>query len=393
MNLHEKAQKSSERFRQPENFDSVEKGAGWSLYVGANDWEDSLTAMAVVFPGDEEIKRVWASIKYPRGLSAIRDGELKRAKLPEAKKHAERAWRTWLRTARRKYRETEEGHTKSWKTAFQTALADRDMAKYVEEWGIDRTEWKAVPESAAHRVVRKLIEDIEDEVDQLPEYFDPEDLVRGLRQRGLPGTLCHAVAMAMPDGSHKDMFAVYWSVPDGDEPYIERADKAQKTVYATFNELYPHIRKFEARSLGNSFGLIFDPVWPALKDDYIDESEDDLRDEIDQLKPAEVLRIKVVSDWGEHVFDASGRCIEYMPYADTEDWEDEEPPETPSRLDIEEFQRAYPGRKIDGDIHSISDFGYTTEGGTYVPPDATYRQQVRAAFAATGKAPYVRTQS
>lgn len=157
MHLHEKAKpQSSKRFSQPENFECVKEGSGWKLYVGGNDWEDSATAMAVVFPGDETIKRLWACIKFPRGLEGkVQKGELKRDRRSEAVKHADRAWHAWVRVARACRKDPEQEWPKNWYEAFKDALAKPEVSKFISDWGEDRTEWRSTAKPDA--VVEALI--------------------------------------------------------------------------------------------------------------------------------------------------------------------------------------------------------------------------------------------
>lgn len=127
----------------PENFDTVEKGSGWRLMAGANDWENGHTAMAVITTdGDGNSRRIWAVIDNP-GADAEddRDGQ--------AKETGERAVAQWLHTARRlqkEYRE-ENGYETSWLDIFQKALTDPEMKPYVESHGQDKTNWADVRET------------------------------------------------------------------------------------------------------------------------------------------------------------------------------------------------------------------------------------------------------
>jgi hypothetical protein len=147
------ATRSTGRFRQPENFDKADEGAGWVLYTGGNDWEDCATAVAVLFPSDEKNQRVWFTIKFDKEPteSKVKDFEPLRA-------HAKKARLAWVRAAKRVHKDDHEGSRswRSWLDAFKTALSSSEMKPFVDEWGVDATEWKPVSESVVRRVTGKV---------------------------------------------------------------------------------------------------------------------------------------------------------------------------------------------------------------------------------------------
>lgn len=151
----------AERFHKPENFDAVADGAGWVLYCGANDWESGVTAVAVSFPSDEEIHRIWFTVKHKYNPDSGGKGSTEHA--DEVKEWGDKAWRTWKREATAQYR-NKNNSTRSWRDAFKLALHSKAMKPFVKEHGTERTKWDDVKENAA-RVVNGLLEDDPDEPD------------------------------------------------------------------------------------------------------------------------------------------------------------------------------------------------------------------------------------
>lgn len=147
----------TERFHQPENFDAVADGAGWVMYAGANDWELGITGVAVTFASDEQLERIWFTVKHPHNPDASKSSQHKEA----IKEHGQRAWRTWRRVATAEYRNKNNG-TRSWKDAFKRALQHTDMKTYVKDWGTERTKWDDLKEAARRLVRRHLDEETPD---------------------------------------------------------------------------------------------------------------------------------------------------------------------------------------------------------------------------------------
>lgn len=140
-----------ERFHQPENFDAVADGAGWVMYAGGNDWENGITGVAVTFPSDEQLKRIWFTVKHKHD-----PGDEGREFADETKEWGHKAWRAWKREATAAHRNKNHG-TRSWQDAFKTALTSEGMKPYVKEWGTERTKWDDVKESACY-IVNGLLE-------------------------------------------------------------------------------------------------------------------------------------------------------------------------------------------------------------------------------------------
>jgi hypothetical protein len=133
--LTEREERSA--FHQPENFDCSEEGNGWRFCRGMNDWEDCYTAMAVVFPQqDQQSRRIWADIDC--GRFGTGDDE----HTEEAKAWGEEACKLWVKSARKlKGEKNDDGIERDWFKAFKDALADKEMAPYVKDHGIDETRW------------------------------------------------------------------------------------------------------------------------------------------------------------------------------------------------------------------------------------------------------------
>lgn len=142
-------------------------------------------------------------------------------------------------------------------------------------------------------------------IDKLPTVFSPGKLVQWLNARGLRGVACSSL--------YGDLWTLWWTVPTGEGTWLDRASRAEELVYKAFNTLYPHIRKFEAVRLGDSFGRRFDPGMPVATDalDYIGEdasvenapSDDDLLGEFfDQLEPG-VMAKRIKESIEDYLYD------------------------------------------------------------------------------------------
>jgi len=131
---------SSDRFHQPENFDTVAEGSGWVMMAGGNDWEGCATAAAVVFThADGDAERIWIKLKFPKELKAIASGDAEQSKRPDATAHAEKMWKAWLKAAKEHHKADE---FSNWKRAFEEAA--KAGGDFAEEWGMDQTVWKAM---------------------------------------------------------------------------------------------------------------------------------------------------------------------------------------------------------------------------------------------------------
>ena len=159
----------TEKFHKPENADKVAEGTGWSLYAGGDDWHVSATSAWAVFSSDESNRRLWVKFKFPDGC-VWDDGEPGSAKdenREKCKRHSEKAWRTWVREAKKAHTMRNHG-SRSWLSAFKTALYSKEMKPFVDEHGEETTRWDEVEEGAA-RIVNKLLED---ELDDPERYID-----------------------------------------------------------------------------------------------------------------------------------------------------------------------------------------------------------------------------
>lgn len=143
----------AEKFSQPENFDKVDEGTGWVMYAGGNDWENGITAVAVVFPSDEENYRIWMKLKFPEDIKADSSESGNDENRKKCSDYGQKVWRAWKRNAISRHRNKNHG-SRSWVTAFKSAL--HDMKEYYKEWGEDRTKWQE--ESRACRIVNALLE-------------------------------------------------------------------------------------------------------------------------------------------------------------------------------------------------------------------------------------------
>jgi hypothetical protein len=144
-----------EKFRKPENFDKVDEGTGWIMYAGGNDWENGITAVAVVFPSDEENYRLWMKLKFPKDCvpNSSDSGGSSDENRKKCRDYGQKAWRAWKRNAVSRHRNKNHG-SRSWVAAFKAAL--HDMGDYYDEWGEDRTKWQE--ESKAQAIVTKLLD-------------------------------------------------------------------------------------------------------------------------------------------------------------------------------------------------------------------------------------------
>lgn len=151
------------KFRRPENFDSYDKGAGWSSYRGGNDWENGTTACAVYFEGKEgELARTWVHIQYPDSLKEFVGSHSSSPEALQVKEWGEKASKTWTKLAKRIHRESKSRineddpnsswHYKDWKECFVEALKSEEMKPFVKEWGVDSTHWRGMKQSLNENV-------------------------------------------------------------------------------------------------------------------------------------------------------------------------------------------------------------------------------------------------
>jgi hypothetical protein len=147
-----------EKFSKPENWNKCAEGTGYVMYCGGNDWQNSSTAVWVVFPSDEANRRMWFTIKFPDGCipDSGDSGGSKDENRDRCRKHAEKAWHAWIRVAKEAHKNRNHG-SRSWKDAFKTALYSKEMQPYVEEHGEEQTKWDEVKEGA-RQIVNKLLE-------------------------------------------------------------------------------------------------------------------------------------------------------------------------------------------------------------------------------------------
>jgi len=139
----------NERFHQPENFDKVTDGKGWVMYAGGNDWENGCSACCVTRTGNEQLDRVWMTVKCCEGASKDADCSTKESEV--FKEHGDKAWRMWEKVARRLHAKVEYTSASSWLDSFKEALTDPEMKPFVDEHGRERTKWSDVEEAAPRR--------------------------------------------------------------------------------------------------------------------------------------------------------------------------------------------------------------------------------------------------
>lgn len=193
-------------FRRPENFDSYSEGSGWTAYRGGNDWENGTTACAVYFGGkDGESARIWFTVKVPKGMTP--DSDCPKEKQKEWNEWGEKASKKWISIAKKihsvpkEYFKDGKPWYKDWKDCFIEALKKRDMKKYVKEWGVDHTTWKAMKKSEPE-----------------PKAAGPEKINEG---SSIPGAMegwldSRGVCWYVPD-THADWAARYLKEPPPDE--------------------------------------------------------------------------------------------------------------------------------------------------------------------------------
>jgi hypothetical protein len=144
------------KFRQPENFDkfALEQGK-WTAHRGGNDWESGNTWTSAYFPKKlGESLRVWFEIKYPPHLEKVVGEGISsdRPEFPQIQEWGRKATKRWVTEARKIRYSTREKynpdsfrwHYKDWHECFAEALKSPRMKVFVKEWGIDRTDWKAM---------------------------------------------------------------------------------------------------------------------------------------------------------------------------------------------------------------------------------------------------------
>jgi hypothetical protein len=142
------------KFKQPENFDKYAEDK-WQAYTGGDDWESGRTRAAVYFNEHMHEKcRVWLEIKYPSHLEKMVGEGISNTR-PEYKKIQEwgnKATKRWITEARRirfysRHKLVPESYRwsyKDWKECFVEALRSPRMKPYVKNWGVDKTDWKAM---------------------------------------------------------------------------------------------------------------------------------------------------------------------------------------------------------------------------------------------------------
>jgi len=151
------------KFRRPENFDSYDKGAGWSSYRGGNDWENGTTACAVYFEGKEgELARTWIHIQFPDSLKEFVGSHSSSPEANQVKKWGEKASKTWTKLAKQIHHESKHQVNendpnsswlyKDWKECFVEALKSEEMKPFVKERGVDSTHWKGMKQSLNENV-------------------------------------------------------------------------------------------------------------------------------------------------------------------------------------------------------------------------------------------------
>lgn len=156
-----------EKFSRPENWDKCAEGTGWIMYCGANDWENATTYAWVIFPSDESNRRIWFKLKYPQDcvVDSGKPGGSDDETIDRCRKYGEKAWRTWIRSAKDHHKNRNHG-SRSWKDAFKSALYAKEMAEYVAEKGEEATKWDEVKEEMGAALVKHLLE-----AEENPEAF------------------------------------------------------------------------------------------------------------------------------------------------------------------------------------------------------------------------------
>ena len=214
-------------FRCPENFDSYDDGKGWSAYRGGNDWENGTTACAIYLSNGEELARIWFTVKFPKGVNPDSDCPSKIAK--EAKEWGEKASKKWITAARKihsvpkEYFKDGSPWYKDWKQCFIEALKSRDFKKYVKDWGIDHTTWRAMKSTKEDE--KKPVKSPE------PESLNEGSSIPGALEGWLdPNGTCHHVA-----DTHGDWAARYLKQPVPDTKdvgaYEEQRMRLMRELY------------------------------------------------------------------------------------------------------------------------------------------------------------------
>ena len=177
----------------PENWELIEVGPttaktkkssnkyDWVFYEGGNDWQPAYMYLAVFtqekYSKQNEVCRIWMEVKYPSKIEPDKEGGGDSQDLQkEQTNFGEMIAYTWIKKAKALRREHVQDNTKyhktlddendkmdkadkrgehyerqlpdnikfdgNWTDAFVMALKDPSMKPFVEQWGIDRTDWK-----------------------------------------------------------------------------------------------------------------------------------------------------------------------------------------------------------------------------------------------------------
>ena len=157
-------------FCQPENFDSYDEGAGWIAYRGGNDWENATTAVAIIFEKPHKKVRIWFQVQFPEDIIKGVDNSSATSDLADkASEWGEKASKQIVKEARAAHKKDADGIMPSWYDCFIQAIKSQTMNPYIEEWGVDRTEWKETT-AKGERMHKKAVFEIvklADHLDQL----------------------------------------------------------------------------------------------------------------------------------------------------------------------------------------------------------------------------------
>ena len=176
--------------RVPENWDKDEKLStkDFSVWVGANDWENSTTCVAFDFGGTTDRKRrVWAHLNIPK---EILDGAHWDS---NAGKDIVKRWIKLADEHRHKDANKDLPHP-SWSTSDFTDTA-KAMGASLKEWGLSRVMWEDMDKSAA--TASAIPDDAPMDTSDLPDMQSSVNRPKVDDNRPIPTTGPAAIAHAL----------------------------------------------------------------------------------------------------------------------------------------------------------------------------------------------------
>lgn len=134
-----KLTESGSGFRMPENWDRIDKlsQTEFSIHAGANDWENTLTAAAAYFGGNDRGERVWIMLDIPGACDDSPPDDFD-------EDSGDKLVRDWVNKAKvaKKADEAKHGTSLSWKPEYFVAAA-KELGRSVKDYGVEKSNWEA----------------------------------------------------------------------------------------------------------------------------------------------------------------------------------------------------------------------------------------------------------